>query len=219
MIEGKPILNSRAEARAKHAEHLFKRQAGPDFFSTHASSPNLVWYDCYVGLKCARYEPKTLTGLYLPYTRLEVPLDYGHLVPGDVFKLALVKIPAKTSPLKGTMFVMNGLSSSVDWVSQEIDANHSPLGSIYQDFVDPAFDIISWDVRGLGHTTPKLQCFANAAAQSAYAAVERQGIQLSEANGTHLPTQANILSNIQTVSNHQKLLGPGCKQYYGKYLP
>lgn len=55
VIEGKPILNQREEARAKYAEHLFKRQAGPDFFSTHASSPNLVWYDCYTGLKCARY--------------------------------------------------------------------------------------------------------------------------------------------------------------------
>lgn len=83
--------------------------------------------------------------------RLEVPLDYAHPVPGDVFKLALVKIPAKTNvPYKGSMFVLNGFGGSVDFISQEIDpVNHTPLGSVYQDPVngDPSFDIISWDVR------------------------------------------------------------------------
>jgi hypothetical protein len=36
------------------AKKLFERQTTSDYFSTHASSPNLVWYPCYTRLQCAR---------------------------------------------------------------------------------------------------------------------------------------------------------------------
>jgi pimeloyl-ACP methyl ester carboxylesterase len=150
---------------------------------------------------------------------LEVPLDYSKLVAGDVFKLALVKVPAKTTvPYGGTLFLMQGLQSNVDFATTPIDAT-DVLANLFQSGGLEGYDVISWDMRGVGHSTPQIQCFPDAAAQESYAEVERNGLQLNAFNGSHPPTLSNIMFNIQQVSAHQQTFYPGCNQYYGHYLP
>lgn len=158
--------------------------------------------------------------IYSHANRLEVPLDYSKPVAGDVFKLAIVKVPANTTvPYKGTFFLMDGLSTNVDFTTTIDQASGLTVGALYQNSDLQGFDIISWDQRGIGHTAPNVQCFANDAAENAYAVVEREGPQLGAFNGTYPPTTANIQDNIQKVSAHQKTFGLGCQQYYGHYLP
>ena len=152
--------------------------------------------------------------------RLEVPLDYSKPVAGDVFKLALVKVPANTTvPYKGTFILMEGLQSNVDFTTTVDQTTGLYVGVLYQNTNLQGYDIVSWDTRGVGHSTPVLQCFANDAAENAYAIVEREGPQLGAFNGTYPPTTTNIQDNIQKVSAHQQTFGPGCQQYYGHYLP
>ncbi len=148
-----------------------------------------------------------------------MPLDYSKPVSGDVFKLALVKVPAQTNvPYGGTLFLMQGLQSNVDFATSPIDAT-LVLANLFQSGGLEGYDVISWDMRGVGHSTPQIQCFASDAAEDAYAEVERNGLQLNAFNGSHPPTLANVLFNIQQVSVHQQTFFPGCKQYYGHYLP
>jgi pimeloyl-ACP methyl ester carboxylesterase len=151
--------------------------------------------------------------------RLEVPLDYAKPVAGDVFKLALVKVPAEaTVPYMGTVFLLQGLEPGVDFATSQPDNEHF-LPEFYQMGGFHGFDIISWDWRGAGHSTPKLKCFSDAAEESAYAVVERRGLQLNSFNGSHPPTSANIRFNIQQITAHQQTFAAGCQNYYGHYLP
>lgn len=71
-------------------------------------------------------------------------------------------------------------------------------------------------MRGSGHTTPTLKCFASDAARDAYDVVAR-GVVLGDFSGTNPPTTANIKRNIQAVSAHQTGFTAGCLKYFGDY--
>jgi hypothetical protein len=113
------------------------------------------------------------------------------------------------------------------------------LGSLFQQaFGYAGWDIMTFDNRGAGHSTPKLKCFVNQAAQDAYATGLRQDSNIFGAfDGNFPPTFANIKSNIVRVSwwnftwfmtsankslqssAYMAKLGRGCNDLYGNYLP
>lgn len=177
-----------------------KRQQSVDYFSNHASSPTLQWYPCYDSLnyKCAR---------------LEVPFDYSKPKQGDIFKLAIVKVPAKPDvPYLGTFWLIQDFEGNVDFTVQ--------VAQFYQAAGLGGYDFISWDSRAAGHTTPTLQCFPDQTSFTAYA--QRGGgfdLQLGGFNGSFPPTDKNIRENIKSVSDYMEELGEGCKRHFSKYLP
>lgn len=130
-----------------------KRQAptpaqSPDvnYFSTLTASSKLKWMTCYTDYKCAR---------------LEVPLNYKS-PEGQKLQLAIVKLPAKTTATyKGSLFLQVGLGvSATNLVLQ--------AGGLYQSATLEGWDIIGWDVRGVGSTRPLLTCFPDEPARKAY---------------------------------------------------
>lgn len=142
-----------------------------------------------------------------------MPLDYDHRVPGDVFKLALVKLPARSdTPYKGTFFLLSPfLNSNVDFMDQ--------IGRYYQPGFGYGWDFVAWDARGQGYTTPTLQCFANDAAKTAYTVAKDAVPEYGGFNGTYQATPLNFLKNVVDNQAIAKKLGDGCATYYGKYLP
>ena len=110
-----------------------------NYFSTLTASPDLKWVSCYNDLyQCAR---------------LEVPLNYDK-PKGRKVQLAIVKLPAKkTATYKGSLFLQVGLGTSATNLVLQV-------GGQYQTPTLEGWDIIGWDVRGVGSTRPLLKCFS-----------------------------------------------------------
>jgi pimeloyl-ACP methyl ester carboxylesterase len=145
---------------------------------------------------------------------LAVPFDYSKPVSRDVFELAIVKVPAKPNvPYKGVWILNQDFAPSTNFTSQ--------TAWILQDFFGLAgWDFISYDMRGSGYSTPKLQCFPDNTTLAAFADGLRSNDNILGAfNGTFPPTRSNIKANINTVTSYLSKLGPGCNRFSGKYLP
>ncbi|KAJ6005119.1 hypothetical protein N7540_012918 [Penicillium herquei] len=123
----------------------------------------LEYHDCGDGFQCAR---------------LEVPMDYEDPDPeGRKFVLAVVKLPAKvpiSDPRYGGAVLINPggpggpgtLQAVLSGRSLQtiVDAEYDPdLGSVNSG--DKYFDIIGFDPRGVGSTTPALACFPDPISQ------------------------------------------------------
>ncbi|KAK0100486.1 hypothetical protein ONS95_008435 [Cadophora gregata] len=102
-------------------------------------SKDIVWYPCYSKFDCAR---------------LEVPLDW--LDPSDPRRatIAIVRLNAtERANYKGPVFINpGGPGGSGAWFVKR-------LGPYYQYVVGRNHDIISFDPRGVGATTPHLSCW------------------------------------------------------------
>ncbi|PVF98203.1 alpha/beta-hydrolase [Serendipita vermifera] len=104
-------------------------------------SPTLYWVPCYDGFQCAR---------------LEVPLDYHDAEAGKA-ALAMIKYPAKTDrkneAYKGPILFnpggpgASGVGIVLNW------------GNRFKDIVGEDFDLIGFDPRGIGRTTPAVDIF------------------------------------------------------------
>ncbi|KAJ5641642.1 hypothetical protein N7490_005642 [Penicillium lividum] len=122
-------------------------------------SETLEYHECEDGFQCAR---------------LEIPIDYERLESQTrKFVLAIVKIPAKVpvgDPRYGGAMLINPggpggsgtLQASLSGrnlqtiVDAEMDPDSGLGGS-----EDRYFDVIGFDPRGVGHTTPAVTCFPN----------------------------------------------------------
>lgn len=107
---------------------------------------DLEYYDCYDGFQCAR---------------LEVPLDWANGTDSRVAVIAIAKLPAVVSdddPTFGGSILVNPGGPGASGVSYIQGA-----GRNLQRFVDKPdrrhYEIVSWDPRGIGHTTPSADCF------------------------------------------------------------
>jgi len=98
------------------------------------------WSSCGSGMQCAE---------------VFAPLDWNNRA-GERITLSLVKQPARNGKPQGTIFVNPGGpgASGVEFISESIDG---AVGSDLQD----AFDIIGWDPRGVGQSTP-VRCLTDA---------------------------------------------------------
>ncbi|CAG8212555.1 unnamed protein product [Penicillium salamii] len=117
-------------------------------------SPTLKYHNCGDEFQCAR---------------LKVPMDYNRTKGGRTFALAVVRLPAKvpvTDPRYGGAVLINpggpgGPGTMQAFVSGRnlqliVDADH-PEGKY--------FDIIGFDPRGVGSTTPPVMCFPDPVSQ------------------------------------------------------
>lgn len=158
------------------------------YFSKLPSHKTLKWVSCYTNYYCSR---------------LTVPLDYDR-PHGDKVQLALVKYPAKPSKnYKGSLYLQIGLGSSATNLVLEF----AP------DFQIPdleGYDIIGWDVRGVGQTTPFLECFADEKARLAY--------ELSAPPILGDPS-VSLDKGIEQNLRHAEVLGKACKERSGQFLP
>ncbi|KAK0492506.1 TAP-like protein-domain-containing protein, partial [Armillaria luteobubalina] len=99
---------------------------------------NLSWVDCYSGFKC---------------TRFQVPIDYSN-EDGDKAALAVMKLSAQSgTEHKGTVLMNPGGpgGSGVVYLAS--------LGSLLTSLIGDQYDIISFDPRGVGNSTPRAEFF------------------------------------------------------------
>ncbi|KAJ5108463.1 hypothetical protein N7456_005138 [Penicillium angulare] len=128
-------------------------------------SEKLQYHDCDDGFQCAR---------------LEVPMDYEAKDPkARKFTLAIAKLPAKvpiSDPRYGGAVLINpggpgGRGTLQAFLSGRnlqtiVDAENEPgLDSGSESASDKYFDIIGFDPRGVGYTTPALTCFPDSVSQ------------------------------------------------------
>ncbi|KAL4259934.1 Serine protease/Carboxylesterase S33 [Pleurotus pulmonarius] len=104
------------------------------------TSPELKWTDCYTQLQCARFQ---------------VPLNYSN-PEGDAASIAVIRFPsplANTADYKGPILINPGGpgGSGVELMVQ----NGAELSQV----LGPNFDIVSFDPRGVGRSTPRASFF------------------------------------------------------------
>lgn len=108
--------------------------------------PELSWTDCGDGLQCAT---------------ASVPLDHDR-PSGRHISLSLARLPAGNQTNRiGTLFVNNGGPGN-----SVIEFMHGDVRDVVPDEVQDRFDIIGFDPRGVGESTP-VRCFADADEQQA----------------------------------------------------
>ncbi|CRG83243.1 Tripeptidyl aminopeptidase [Talaromyces islandicus] len=137
--------------------------AASDSLDWNAITPSrdLQYHDCYDGFKCAR---------------LEVPLDWTNDSDSRTAVIAIAKLPAVVSDddptFGGSIFTNPGGpgASGVTYIQR--------AARNMQNFLDKPgrrhYELLSWDPRGIGHTTPSSDCFhSNAVSRNAWLLEER----------------------------------------------
>jgi pimeloyl-ACP methyl ester carboxylesterase len=132
----------------------------PFDWSNVVPSEQLQYHACHEGLQCAR---------------LLVPLDYHDANEASSVALAIIRRPARVplnSPYHGGAIITNPGGPGGSGVAQQlsmghyiqtiVDAERAP--EVAEDG-DKYFDIISFDPRGVNHTTPTISCFPDAASR------------------------------------------------------
>ncbi|KAL0575352.1 hypothetical protein V5O48_006631 [Marasmius crinis-equi] len=121
-------------------------QSPPPTFDWNSITPNkdLSWTDCYEQpLQCARLE------------LLGVPLNYSQPDDGKATAIAIIKVPAAANATTygGPIFYNPGGpgGSGVDFVLSG--------GPKLQEIVGGQFDVVSFDPRGIGLSTPNITVF------------------------------------------------------------
>jgi pimeloyl-ACP methyl ester carboxylesterase len=129
-------------------------------WSNIVPTEKLQYHDCHDGLQCAR---------------LLVPLDYHDQNESSRVALAIIRRPAVVplnSPYYGGAIITNpggpggsGVAQQLSmglYIQKIVDAERDPE---FAEAGDKFFDIISFDPRGVNHTTPTISCFPDSAAR------------------------------------------------------
>ncbi|KAK0504497.1 TAP-like protein-domain-containing protein [Armillaria luteobubalina] len=113
--------------------------AQSDFdWSTVEPTSNLSWVDCYSDYQC---------------TRFQVPIDYSNEDSGQA-AIAVIKFPAQSeTEYKGTILINPG-GPGLSGVSAL-----SSFGPLAVSVFGNQYDIVSFDPRGVGNSTPRAQFF------------------------------------------------------------
>lgn len=188
--------------------HAAVSQTKPAFqWSNINPSSRLEYHGCYVDLQCAR---------------LELPLDFSRPDTIPKIALAVIRRPAKvsvTSEHYGGAVITNpggpggsGVQQQLmmgEYIQQIVDSEVSPPDAGPNDLY---FDVISFDPRGVHHSTPTVACFPdNASRQRWNLQVEAEGILGSSHNSLRSNwRRATALAqgcSEMLLSNHSKSLG------------
>ncbi|KAF8075851.1 hypothetical protein FPV67DRAFT_1469501 [Lyophyllum atratum] len=127
----------------RYADQTVKAPSLENKFSWNLIDPseNLVWHSCYSTHQCAR---------------LIVPLNYSD-ADGDKATIAMTRIPSKLGPdssaYRGPILINPGGpgGSGVDVVLR--------AGALLSGIIGPQFDILGFDPRGVGRSTPRVSFF------------------------------------------------------------
>lgn len=116
-------------------------------------SPKLIYHDCYEGLQCAR---------------LEVPLDWSNLSNPNKVAIAVARLPAKVDdndPSFGGTIVLNPGGPGGSGINLIHEA-----GLWLQEIVDEEkhYELLSFDPRGVHHTTPSAACFGDSLSRQVF---------------------------------------------------
>ncbi|SJL15398.1 uncharacterized protein ARMOST_18895 [Armillaria ostoyae] len=113
--------------------------AQSDFdWSTIEPTSNLSWVDCYSDYQC---------------TRFQVPVDYSN-EGGDKAALAVIKLSAQSeTKFKGTVLINPG-GPGHSGVTTLVSS-----GPLLASIIGNQYDIISFDPRGVGNSTPRTEFF------------------------------------------------------------
>lgn len=105
--------------------------------------PTISWQPCIEGVE------------NLDCARVQVPLDYRYPY-GHKTELALARIPAADKANKiGTLFLNPGGPGA-----SGVDLIYNGFGDLLNEILQGRFDIVGWDPRGIGESTP-IQCWDN----------------------------------------------------------
>ncbi|KAH6897261.1 TAP-like protein-domain-containing protein [Thelonectria olida] len=132
---------------------LGKEPAGQWTWNDVTPSRDLAWEKCYDGkFDCAR---------------LDVPMDWLEPAGNKTVRLGVLRLAAKSSDKKlSPVFVNPGGpgGSGVQFLRQ--------AGHLIQTIVGDNHDIISWDPRGVGVSTPRVECWGSSQKRKAWSLQE-----------------------------------------------
>ncbi|KAL6890371.1 TAP-like domain-containing protein [Trichoderma evansii] len=118
----------------------------PDWASI-VPSRDLEYHDCYNGFKCAR---------------LSVPLDWRNASDDRLAHIAMIKLPATVpdddKTFGGTVFVNPG-GPGLSGVSYLVERGANVQKLLVDIPGTRHYEIVSFDPRGIGRTTPTVNCF------------------------------------------------------------
>ncbi|EJD39188.1 alpha/beta-hydrolase [Auricularia subglabra TFB-10046 SS5] len=164
---------------------ILPRQASdPASFDWYALEPSddIKWTPCFEGRLCAR---------------LNLPLDYTK-PDGPKTQIALHMLPATDKAnYQGTIFVNPGGPSSPG--TQFVLSSGKKLASIF----GPSFDILGWDPRGTGATTPLIRCFDSPNDTNRWRS--ELGMMWDRPQDT----------SVQRTKAHMQIIHPLCKDNFG----
>ncbi|KIY60841.1 alpha/beta-hydrolase [Cylindrobasidium torrendii FP15055 ss-10] len=168
---------------------LVLAQDAPTFdWDTVSASDTLDWVDCYDSFKCARFN---------------VPLNYSDVSVGSA-TLAVVMLPAAVGSddpsYRGPVFFNPGGSgvSGVEALVTQGDA------AVLSARFGPTFDVVSFDPRGVGRSTPRIQFFKTAAEKALW----------DLTNPTHLILNATTVKDgLSQLWAQSQLLGTVAKEH------
>ncbi|KZV94344.1 alpha/beta-hydrolase [Exidia glandulosa HHB12029] len=165
---------TRLQRRAENDSSAF------DWYSL-VPSDDIFWTPCFGSFKCAR---------------LNAPLDYN--VPnGTQIQLALQLFPAPDQENRaGTIFINPGGpgDSATSFLLADVDKLSSLFG--------PTFDILAFDPRGVGATTPRVYCFDSPEHADAFG--QHQNLVLRDGDGS-----------IPRARAQKEVIGSLCKDKVG----
>lgn len=150
-----------------------------------AVTPMLQWTDCQDGFQCST---------------AQVPLDYNRPY-GKKIDLAVIKLPA-SDPTKriGTLFVNFG-GPGPSGVDRLRARGRWPW--LFSDELRSRFDLVSWDPRGVAHSTA-VRCFSTEAQQQAFL--------------NSFPEVPSDLSGEKPFYDKSKEFADRCQQHTGELL-
>ncbi|KAK0487941.1 Alpha/Beta hydrolase protein [Armillaria novae-zelandiae] len=127
------------EANAYKSSQIYPIWAQSDFdWSTIEPTSNLSWVNCYSSYQC---------------TRFQVPIDYSN-ESGDKAALAVIKFPAQSETEYKGAVLMNPGGPGVSGVATLVSS-----GPMFASVIGNQYDIISFDPRGVGNSTPRAEFF------------------------------------------------------------
>ncbi|KAF8514404.1 TAP-like protein-domain-containing protein, partial [Gautieria morchelliformis] len=138
-------------------------------------SPELRWHDCFQNRQCAR---------------LEVPLDYNNPT-GEKAAIAMLRIKAKTSPTSKKYrgpILFNPGDAGVAMINT--------MGESFQKLLGEEYDIVGFDPRGVGVTTPPVAIFSDQYERAAWDARTPPLINSTSDSFIHAYTRGELLGEL-----------------------
>ncbi|KAK0436830.1 Alpha/Beta hydrolase protein, partial [Desarmillaria tabescens] len=137
---------------------------------------DLSWTDCYTGFQC---------------TRFQVPIDYSN-EDRDKAALAVIKYSAVSeTDYRGTV-LMNPGGPGASGVAIMVS-----LGSLLASIIGNQYDIVSFDPRGVGNSTPRAEFFLSKEERSLWLANPDHWVAIPSADQIpHLWASAMVLAEL-----------------------